>query len=206
MPNVTPASRYPQRGKRIFDVVVSATAIALLAIPLALVALAIKLSSRGPVFYTQARVGKDGREFKLLKFRTMRVGADKAGSVTVAGDSRVTGIGHVLRKYKVDELPQIVNVLTGDMSIVGPRPTVREDADRMTEAQRQRFRAVPGITGLAQVNGNTGLFWEERIQYDLDYIARCSLALDLRIILTTFAMIVKSKIESHPPGDSEWRD
>ena len=197
---------YIPTGKRLLDVSTCTVCLAMLAVPLAIVAFAIKLTSHGPVFYSQRRIGQHERAFQLLKFRTMHKGADQSSSVTVASDSRITRLGSILRNYKIDELPQIFNVLRGDMSLVGPRPTVLDDVLKMNSTQKGRFDAVPGMTGLAQISGNTNLFWEDRIEYDLDYIERRSLGLDLQIIAKTIALILSSKVASNPAGDSEWRN
>jgi lipopolysaccharide/colanic/teichoic acid biosynthesis glycosyltransferase len=158
---------------------------------LALAALAIKLESRGPVFYRQRRVGKDGRPFELLKLRTMVPGAESmgAGIYVLEGDSRITRTGRLLRRFSLDELPNLVNVLRGDLAIVGPRPTVQEQVDRYTDRQRRRLEVKPGITGWAQINGRTSLPWPERIELDVWYVEHRSLRLDLRILARTARML-----------------
>ncbi len=164
----------------------------LLASPLlALAALAIRLESRGPVFYRQQRVGRDGEPFELWKLRTMVPGAESmgAGIYIVDGDARITRVGRLLRRFSLDELPNLVNVLKGDMAIVGPRPTVREQVDRYTERQRRRLEVKPGITGWAQINGRTSLPWPDRIELDVWYVEHRSLRLDLRILTKTARML-----------------
>jgi lipopolysaccharide/colanic/teichoic acid biosynthesis glycosyltransferase len=158
---------------------------------LALAALAIKLESRGPVFYRQRRVGKDGRPFELLKLRTMVPGAESmgAGIYVLEGDPRITRVGKVLRRFSLDELPNLVNVLRGDLAIVGPRPTVQEQVDRYTDRQRRRLEVKPGITGWAQINGRTSLSWPERIELDVWYVENRSLRLDLRILARTARLL-----------------
>jgi len=158
---------------------------------LALAALAIRLESRGPVFYRQLRVGRDGRPFELWKLRTMVPGAESmgAGIYVVEGDPRITRTGRLLRRFSLDELPNLVNVLRGEMSIVGPRPTVQEQVDRYTERQRRRLEVRPGITGWAQINGRTSLPWPERIELDVWYVEHRSLRLDLRILARTARML-----------------
>ena len=158
---------------------------------LALVALAIKLESRGPVFYRQRRVGKDGRPFELLKLRTMVPGAESmgAGIYVLEGDPRITRVGRRLRRFSLDELPNLVNVVRGDLALVGPRPTVQEQVDRYTERQRRRLEVKPGITGWAQINGRTSLPWPERIELDVWYVEHRSLRLDLRILARTARML-----------------
>ena len=159
---------------------------------LGLAALAVKLEDGGPVFYRQVRVGKDGRDFELLKLRTMIVGAETqgAGYAVAEGDSRITRAGRFLRRLSIDELPQLWNVLRGEMSLVGPRPTLRYQVDRYDERQRHRLDVKPGLTGWAQVNGRAALLWEERIELDLWYVEHASLRLDLRILGLTARMLV----------------
>jgi lipopolysaccharide/colanic/teichoic acid biosynthesis glycosyltransferase len=160
--------------------------------PLLIVAgAAIRLTSRGPVIYRQRRVGRGGEPFDLYKLRTMRMGADPVGVGTpvLPDDPRVTGVGRVLRRFSLDEIPNLVNVLRGEMAIVGPRPTVQEQVDRYTERQRRRLEVKPGITGWAQVNGRTSLSWPERIELDVWYVEHRSLWLDLRILAKTARML-----------------
>ena len=154
---------------------------------MALAALAIKLEDRGPVLYRQQRVGKDGADFELLKLRTMVVGAEKigAGLAVNRGDSRITRTGRLLRRLSLDELPQLWNILRGDMSIVGPRPTLRHQVDSYTPHQRRRLEVKPGLTGWAQVNGRAALPWDERIELDVWYVEHRSFWLDLRILART---------------------
>ena len=158
---------------------------------LALAALAIKLESRGPVFYSQRRVGKDGHPFELMKLRTMVPGAESmgAGIYVLEGDPRITRVGRLLRRFSLDELPNLVNVMRGDLAIVGPRPTVQEQVDRYTERQRRRLEVKPGITGWAQINGRTSLSWPARIELDVWYVEHRSLRLDLRILARTARML-----------------
>jgi lipopolysaccharide/colanic/teichoic acid biosynthesis glycosyltransferase len=158
---------------------------------MALAAFAIKLESRGPVFYRQRRVGKDGRPFELLKLRTMVPGAESlgAGIYVLEGDPRITRVGRLLRRFSLDELPNLVNVLRGELAIVGPRPTVQEQVDRYTERQRRRLEVKPGITGWAQINGRTSLSWPERIELDVWYVEHRSLRLDLRILARTARLL-----------------
>ena len=169
-------------------------------------AVMIRLGSRGSVLFRQERIGQNEMPFNILKFRTMVVGAEDPGhgSVSLRHDPRLFRRAGTLRRLNIDELPQLVNVLNGTMSIVGPRPTVREDYLRMNEAQRERFRVKPGMTGLAQINGNTALMWPERIEYDLAYAAQSSLGLDVKIILRTVWLTLTGKAETHPLGDTEW--
>lgn len=155
------------------------------------IAAAIKLEDGGPVFFRQERIGKDGRPFQIYKFRTMVVNADelleKDGTVKV---DRITKVGKLLRFTSLDELPQLFNILGGEMSIVGPRPVLRGHLDRYTEEQRRRLEVRPGITGLAQVNGRNTLPWSRRIEYDVEYVDRFSLVLDLEILFRTIKVVL----------------
>jgi lipopolysaccharide/colanic/teichoic acid biosynthesis glycosyltransferase len=178
-------------ARRIFDVVVAAVALAACS-PFLLAAMAaIRLESPGRPIYRQRRVGRDGRPFDVLKLRTMVTGAEGMGRglAVSEGDTRITRVGRVLRRTSLDEIPNLVNVLRGEMSIIGPRPTVPVQVDRYTERQRGRLAVKPGITGWAQVNGRTDLPWDERIELDLWYIEHRSWRLDLRILCRTARMV-----------------
>jgi lipopolysaccharide/colanic/teichoic acid biosynthesis glycosyltransferase len=177
---------------RALDVLISATLLVLASPLFAIAALAIRLESRGPVFYRQLRVGRDGEPFELWKLRTMVPGAESmgAGLYVLEGDPRITRTGRLLRRFSLDELPNLVNVLKGDMAIVGPRPTVQEQVDRYTDRQRRRLEVKPGITGWAQVNGRAGIPWEERIELDVWYVDHRSLALDVRILARTTRLLL----------------
>src|SRR5438067_7209068 len=158
---------------------------------LAAAALAIKLEDGGPILYRQSRVGKDGVDFELLKLRTMVVGAETqgAGFAVSEGDSRITRVGRTLRRLSLDELPQLWNVVRGEMSIIGPRPTLRYQVERYTAHQRRRLAVKPGITGWAQVHGRASLPWDERIELDVWYVEHRSPWLDVKILaLTPFAL------------------
>ena len=178
--------------RRLVDIAVSATALVLLSPLLVLAALAVKLESRGPVLYRQRRVGRGGKPFDVLKLRTMVQGAEHigAGLAIDAGDARVTRVGALLRRTSLDELPNLVNVLRGEMSLIGPRPTLPVQVEQYTPRQRGRLQIKPGITGWAQVNGRAALPWAERIELDLYYIEHRSLALDLRILARTPGMVL----------------
>lgn len=181
--------------KRIFDFTVSLISLVFLAIPIIIVVIAIKLDSNGPVFFRQERVGKDGKPFRIWKFRTMVIGAETKGlkyNVT-ENDSRITKVGNFLRCWGIDELPQLINVLKGEMSIVGPRPTLKYQVDRYDDFQRRRLLVKSGITSWALVHGRNLLTWKERIEYDVWYVDSWSLWLDLKIILKTFIIIAKRK-------------
>jgi lipopolysaccharide/colanic/teichoic acid biosynthesis glycosyltransferase len=178
-------------ARRAFDVAVAGTALALAAPFLLLAMLAIRLESPGSPIYRQRRVGRDGRAFDVLKLRTMVTGAEHVGRglAVSEGDTRITRVGRLLRRASLDELPNLVNVLRGEMAVVGPRPTVPVQVDRYTERQRGRLAVKPGITGWAQVHGRTELPWDERIELDLWYIEHRSWRLDLQILWRTARMV-----------------
>jgi lipopolysaccharide/colanic/teichoic acid biosynthesis glycosyltransferase len=172
---------------RAADVALAGTALVLGSPLLGLAALAVKLEDGGPVLYRQTRVGKDGEDFELLKLRTMVVGAEAqgAGFAVNEGDSRITRTGALLRKLSLDELPQLWNVLRGDMSVIGPRPTLRYQVERYTPHQRRRLEVKPGITGWAQIHGRATLPWAERIELDVWYVEHRTPLVDLKILLRT---------------------
>jgi lipopolysaccharide/colanic/teichoic acid biosynthesis glycosyltransferase len=172
---------------RLADVLLAGTGLLLTSPLLGLAALAIKLEDGGPVLYRQTRVGKDGRDFELLKLRTMVVGAERLGAryAVNAGDPRITRVGRVLRRTSIDELPQLWNVLRGDMSVIGPRPTLRYQVEQYDERQRRRLEVKPGLTGWAQVHGRAALPWAQRIELDLWYVENRSPLVDLTILLRT---------------------
>jgi len=192
------------RAKRILDLAIAIPLLVLLVPVFVIVAILIRRDSPGPAFYRQTRVGLDGREFRLIKFRTMVDGAEfiGAGLDNDAGDPRITGIGARLRALSLDELPQLINVLTGDMSIVGPRPTLRDQVERYTPEQRRRLRARPGITGLAQISGRSTLPWSQRIVIDVHYVDNWSMRLDLVILLRTIPALLR-KDQTYPGGIEE---
>lgn len=177
--------------RRAIDIVGGTLALIVTAPVMAVAMVAIRLESRGHPIYRQRRVGKDGREFDLLKLRTMVDGAEHigAGLAINENDSRVTRVGALLRRTSCDELPNLINVVRGDMSFIGPRPTIPVQVAQYTDRQRERLLLRPGITGWAQVNGRTSLPWSERIELDLHYIEHRSLALDLRILWRTVAIV-----------------
>ena len=166
---------------------IAGTALAATSPVLAAAAIAIKLEDRGPVLYRQTRVGKDGVDFELLKLRTMIVGAERqgAGWAVNRGDPRITRVGRLLRRLSIDELPQLWNVVRGEMSVVGPRPTLRYQVERYTPRQHRRLDVKPGITGWAQIHGRASLPWDDRIELDVWYVENRSPSLDLRILLRT---------------------
>ncbi len=172
---------------RTADVAIAGTTLVLTSPLLGLAVLAVKLEDRGPVLYRQMRVGKDGKDFELLKLRTMVVGAEKigAGYAVDEGDARITRAGRILRKLSLDELPQLWNVIRGEMSVIGPRPTLRYQVERYDERQLCRLAVKPGITGWAQIHGRATLPWAERIELDVWYVEHRSPALDLKILART---------------------
>ena len=177
---------------RAFDVLIAA-GLLILTSPILLAALiAIRAETPGSPIYRQRRVGKDGEAFELLKLRTMVSGAEHigAGLAINEGDPRVTRVGALLRRFSLDELPNLINVLRGEMAIVGPRPTIQAQVDRYTERQRRRLEVKPGITGWAQVNGRASLPWHERIELDVWYVDRRSLWLDVKILAMTGRMLI----------------
>jgi lipopolysaccharide/colanic/teichoic acid biosynthesis glycosyltransferase len=177
---------------RAADIVIAAAALIVLSPLLLIAACAIKLGSRGPVFYRQRRAGLHGEEFQMLKLRTMVEGSDPVGVGTIVtrDDPRVTRAGRVLRRTSLDEIPNLLNVLRGEMAIVGPRPTIPAQVEDYTPRQHRRHEVRPGITGWAQVQGRAGIPWEERIELDVDYVDHRSFALDARILLKTLWLLI----------------
>ncbi len=177
---------------RAFDVLLAAAGLAVAAPVLLVAMIAIRLETPGDPIYRQRRVGKGGAPFEMLKLRTMVAGAEGmgAGLAVNAGDSRITRVGALLRRTSLDELPNLINVLSGEMAIVGPRPTVQVQVDQYTDRQRGRLAVKPGITGWAQIHGRASLPWAERIELDLWYVEHRSLALDLRILAKTVRMVL----------------
>jgi len=178
--------------KRALDLLIAVPAAIATAPLVALLCLLIRLESPGAAIYRQTRTGRDGREFSIYKLRTMVTGAEfvGAGLAIQQGDDRITRLGAFLRRYSLDELPNLWNVVLGEMSIVGPRPTLPVQVAQYTERQRGRLAVRPGITGWAQVNGRASLPWPERIELDLWYVEHRSLGLDLRILITTVRMVL----------------
>jgi lipopolysaccharide/colanic/teichoic acid biosynthesis glycosyltransferase len=178
--------------RRAFDIVVASSALVATSPLLAAALVAIVLESRGHPIYRQRRIGLDGRPFDVIKLRTMVVGAEGmgAGLAVNENDPRITRVGALLRRFSVDELTNLINVLRGDMSIIGPRPTIPVQVERYDERQLGRLSVRPGITGWAQVNGRTSLPWSERIELDLFYVEHRSWRLDLEIILRTARILV----------------
>jgi lipopolysaccharide/colanic/teichoic acid biosynthesis glycosyltransferase len=205
-----PAEPLPVRGPgaytRALDLLIAVPAAVLSAPVIAALCVLIRLESRGAPIYRQVRVGLDGRRFAIYKLRTMVTGAEHIGAklAILEGDSRITRCGGWLRRYSLDELPNLWNVLRGEMSIVGPRPTVPLQTDLYTPRQRGRLAVRPGITGWAQINGRASLSWPERIELDLWYVQHRTLALDLRILIATIGMVLGGHGLYHPDATGGW--
>lgn len=181
---------YKHFFKRAFDIFFSLFGLILASIPMLIIAIAIKIDSKGPVIFKQERVGKNGKVFKILKFRSMCVGAEQTGSGVYSGkgDTRVTKVGNILRKTSLDEIPQLLSVLKGDMSFIGPRPPLTYHPwtwEKYTEEQKRMFEVRPGITGWAQINGRKDVEWNKRIRLNVWYVDHVSLWLDIKILFKT---------------------
>lgn len=193
---------YKHFFKRFFDIILSLIGLIVAAIPMLLIAIAIKIDSKGPVIFKQERIGRNGKVFKILKFRSMCVGAEKTGSGVYSGkgDARVTKVGKFLRATSLDELPQFINLLRGDMSLIGPRPPLTYHPwtyDKYTDHQRRMFEVRPGITGWAQVNGRKEVEWHKRIELNVWYVDHVSLWLDLKIMfMTVFKVFTNANNEN----------
>jgi len=181
---------YRNRGKRCFDLALTAPAVLLFAPVLLAVALAVRLDSPGPVLFRQRRAGRGGRPFELLKFRTMTDRPRAVDGEVLADHPELTGVGRLLRRFKIDEMPQLLNVLAGEMSLVGPRPGLVEQIADYDELGHQRLLVRPGLTGLAQIRGNIHLPWPERWRHDAEYVDTLSLVGDLVILVRTVAVIL----------------
>ena len=182
--------------KRLTDLICSFTAIVILLVPMAIIAVIIRLSSKGPAVFRQTRAGKNAKPFTLYKFRTMTTEADPFGPSPKSGsDPRLTKIGLFLREYSLDELPQLFNILKGDMSLVGPRPLYISQIKEWNDRQKRRLDVKPGLTGLAQISGRGHLTREEKLEYDVEYVESAGFSYDLKIIFKTFfAVLGKSEI------------
>jgi len=187
------AKQFQLALKRLFDITVALAALITLAPVIAVIAIAIKRDNGGPVFFVQARVGKEGKPFQCIKFRTMIVNADKigAGLEIVKDDERITRVGRVLRRWTLDEIPQLFNVLKGEMSIVGPRPTVMSQVARYTPEQRRRLEMKPGMAGWAWIHGRNIIPWTKRIELDVWYVQHWSLWLDMNILFKAFRLLLR---------------
>lgn len=177
--------------KRLLDLLGSGIGLIIISPILLITVILLELFMPGPVFFRQQRVGKNGKIFDILKFRSMKVDKEAEESHDFTKDEeRKTPFGNLIRRLKIDELPQLINVFRGDMSLVGPRPTVKEQTDLYNDYQRQRLNMRPGMTGLAQVNGNISLTWDERIDYDIEYINKFTFLLDIKILFKTVAVVI----------------
>lgn len=185
---------YQRYGKRILDILISILVL-ILCLPIILfVMLLIPIDSRGPLFFRQIRVGRGLSRIEIFKFRTMTNESREIGTQPIIGRAPgVTRLGFWLRRYKLDEIPQLVSVISGDLSLVGPRPGVEKHLQQMTEKEKKRYRALPGLTGLAQVSGNIHLSWKERYVKDLEYIQHISFHNDMKILLRTMTLLIKGE-------------
>ena len=181
--------------KRAFDIFVSAVAILFtIVIPVMIVIpIAIKLTSKGPAIYKQPRIGKDGKRFVMYKFRTMILEQYDSNGQEIMSEDRITKLGKILRKTSLDELPQLFNVLNGTMSLIGPRPMLDYQASRCIGEENLRFEMRPGLTGYAQVKGRNNILWEERIQYDIEYVKKFTFMLDITILFKTALLVLKKQ-------------
>jgi len=182
--------------KRFFDIAISITGLILSSPLLLLVAAAIKFESKGPMIFKQDRLGLNGKVFKIYKFRSMCVGAEKGGVYEKKQDARVTKVGRIIRKTSIDELPQFINIIKGDMAIIGPRPTLTYHPwllEKYTIEQMKRFHVRPGVTGWAQVNGRKEVPWDKRIELDVEYVNNLSFAFDLKIFFKTIFKVLTMK-------------
>lgn len=176
--------------KRMFDILGSGFGLLFISPLLLITVVLLEIFMPGPVFFKQKRAGKNGKRFNILKFRSMEVDKVAEKSYDFSKDSeRLTPFGNFIRRLKIDELPQLINVFYGDMSLVGPRPTIKEQVDQYNDYQKKRLNMRPGMTGLAQVNGNISLSWDERIQYDIEYIEKFSVLLDMQILVKTVLVV-----------------
>lgn len=204
---------YEERLKRPLDLFGSATLLIASAPLTAVIAIAIRSESSGEILYKQERVGRDGKPFRILKFRSMLRPQDSYGAdgKLLSNYERVTRVGRLIRASSLDELPQLINVLKGEMSLIGPRPTLPYQVERYTESQKVRLEVRPGLTGLAQVSGRNALSWTEKIEKDLEYVRRISMLLDLKILLRTVLVVFRQEsiafdahddLSAHKGGDS----
>lgn len=196
MPDLKPASPvYRDHVKRIIDLIIAVPVLVIAAVPMLIVALVIKLDSPGPVLFKQARLGKGGKVFEMLKFRSMCVGAEKTGSGVYSGkgDSRVTRVGRFIRATSIDELPQLINVLRGEMSLLGPRPPLTYHPwpiEEYTEEQLHMFDVRPGFSGWAQVHGRKDVEWHHRIELNVWYVRHVRFSLDFKIFFMTIVKVL----------------
>jgi lipopolysaccharide/colanic/teichoic acid biosynthesis glycosyltransferase len=182
-------------SKELFDRIISIIALIILLPYFFIIAILIKLDSKGPIFFLQERAGKNGKIFKIIKFRTMLSGADKITNTSIVPENSpyITRIGKLLRRYSIDELPQLLNVIKGEMSLVGPRPALPYQIKKYSELQKKRLLMKPGITSWAAINGRNKLTWKERIEYDIYYVDNWSMWLDIKIIIKTVIFVIKGE-------------
>ncbi len=199
-------SRVSRFIKRFLDITVSAVTIFAVGWIILFIYIIASLDLKSNGIFIQKRIGKNQKSFDLYKIKSMKDLSGTSSSTTIKNDPRVSKFGSFIRRTKIDETPQILNVLFGSMSLVGPRPTVEEDMIKMNKHQLKRFDVKPGLTGLAQVNGNTSLQWPQRIEYDLEYINNYSFWLDVKIILKTIQLILTGSAETHPSSEDEWEE
>jgi len=179
--------------KRFLDIVIASIGVIITLPILILVAIAIKIESKGPIIFKQKRIGLNGNVFDIYKFRSMSVGAEKSGVYSNKGDARVTKIGKLIRATSIDEFPQFLNIIKGDMSIIGPRPTLTYHPwhyEEYTKEQKRRFDVRPGVTGWAQINGRKDVPWDRRIKYDVEYTKNLSFAFDMKIFFMTIIKVL----------------
>ncbi|HZH72222.1 MAG TPA: sugar transferase [Mariniphaga sp.] len=182
--------------KRFLDLLLSIIGLLVLIPILVITVIAIKLESKGPVFFIQKRLGQSGNVFWIIKFRSMKTGAEKGGVYSDKNDNRVTRVGKFIRATSIDELPQLINIIKGEMSIIGPRPTLTYHPwplEEYTTEQKKRFEVKPGVTGWAQINGRKELMWDQRLQFDIEYVNNLSFAFDLKIFFKTIFMVFTMK-------------
>lgn len=194
---------YWRWGKRFFDLLLSTLALIFLLPILGLVALWVRLDSRGPIFFNQTRFGRHAKCFEVYKFRTMLHKPRVTKQEIIGHDTEITRVGYWLRRFKIDEMPQLLNVFKGDMSIVGPRPALPIPLENYDENGKKRLLVRPGLTGLAQINGNIHLTWLERWRYDAQYVDNLSLWLDLQIIYRTVAVVILGERRFYKLQESE---
>ena len=176
--------------KRLIDIICSLVGLIVFSPILVIVALLVRINLGSPIFFTQNRLGKNGKEFKMIKFRTMKDAVDKFGEV-LPDEQRLTRFGKILRSTSLDELPELINVLKGDMTLVGPRPLLVEYKELYSERQFRRHETSPGITGWAQVNGRNSISWNERFELDVWYVDNISVFTDIKILLKTIVKVIK---------------
>lgn len=195
--------------KRIFDILFSLAIIVILSPVLLTITILIKITSKGPVLFKQERVGQHKKSFRIYKFRSMIQNAEKLGAgyyMDGEDDPRITKLGKILRKTSLDELPELFNVLKGEMSFVGPRPTLKYQVDKYSEFQKRRLEYPPGITGWAQINGRNEIPWSKRIELDVWYIDNHSFWLDIKILLLTLPTVLSSRGISHEQSEKDVDD